>query len=175
MRCDVLSEGQRPCLIQGTHEYHFDGASWWPNEDYLPPAPKFKPGRKRVDRISSQTHDLLTRARQGTQPDDSVEQPESPSTWDEAGWIDHAYGVLLGFLKDRTEPFTTPEHLWPLLPDPAPEVDRRVLVRVVRQALREGLIQEVGAVRLKDTYRTADGSEFSINKLSPRYAPAARR
>lgn len=157
------------CVIRtSNHRAHYDGRQWWDNTEFRPPQPKFTPGRKRTERISERASALLTEARADTAPDDRVELPQ---TWDEAGWLAHAHGVLSEFLGHRESHFTTPEHLWPLLPDPAPEVDRRVLVRVVRQALREGRIREVSARRLNDTYSTADGATFKINKLVPVYEP----
>lgn len=170
MRCEAVSERGVGCRAPASnHKAHFDGEVFWPNADYRPPPSKVKPGRKKADRVSAQGRDLMQTARARTTADPvTIREPE-PRTWTESAWVAHAEEVLAGLLATRDEPFTTPEHLWPLLPDPLPDVDRRALVTVVRRAVRSKAMAEVGSRRLRDTYRTADGAEFAINKLVPIY------
>jgi len=175
MTCQAVSEtGQRCRIKTPNHRAHFDGVTWWDNAEFRPPPSKQKPGRKRADRISNQAHDLMTSVAARTKADPvTIREPE-PRTWTEETWLLHAEKTLAAFLEARAEPFTTPEHLWPLLHDPLPEVDRRVLSRLVQRALRNGEIVEVGGKRLRDTYYSADGGEFKINKIVPIYQAAGR-
>lgn len=81
-------------------------------------------------------------------------------------WEEEALAIFYRFLLTRVEPFTTPEHLWPLIEAPG---EMRKMVSVVRRALRGGWIREVGATRLTGTYFTLDHREFKMNKLVPLY------
>lgn len=85
------------------------------------------------------------------------------------GWVRYAINVLHEFLKTRRSPFTTPEHVWPLLVEPPHVVaDPRKRMRAVRNhAVACGWMREVDSVRLRDTYRTRDGAEFKMNKIVP--------
>lgn len=157
------TEGGRVCILpRGRHAAHFDGTTWWDA-----PGVSIPPPSGRSSKVSNRGRKMLLDARARTEPDEG--SVLKPRPWTEERWLAQASDIFEEFLAARTEPFTTPEHLWPLLPDPLPDVDRRILVRLVRSALRAGVIREQGARRLKDTYRTADGSEFAINKLVPIY------
>lgn len=159
-RCQATEAGSGPCVLPpGPHASHYDGTTWWADPNVVVPTPG--PGRRET---VSGSRKILVEARRRTAPED-----HPTASWTEERWLAHASEVMTEFLATRTEPFTTPEHLWPLLPDPLPDVDRRILVRLVRSALKAGLIREEGARRLRDTYRTADGTTFSINKLVPVY------
>ncbi len=87
--------------------------------------------------------------------------------WSKEAWAHETTGTLQVFLVARQEPFTTPEHLWPLID--SPNGDMRAMSVVVQAALRGQWIEEVGSKRLRDVYRTRDGVEFAMNKLVPIY------
>ena len=120
----------------------------------------------RVNKIAART-----RPPQQAAPVPHAEPSHGPSeaavaAWDAEGWVAKTAPVIHRFLHTRAEPFTTPEHLWPLLDAPA---EMRAMSRVVQALLREGLIEEVGAKRLRDTYTTRDGVQFAMNKIVPIY------
>lgn len=81
-------------------------------------------------------------------------------------WMAKAGSVLRDYLESHPEPFTTAETIWPLLDSTR---EKRAFSAVITSALRQRLMHEVGAVRLRGTYSTADGVEFTENKLVPRY------
>ena len=138
------------------HRSHADGAGTWPNPEYVGP-----------------TMDSLRQRREHRAKGGAVKQlgafvggstlsSEVEEKWDRQGWVDGAKSVVREFLLHRSEPFTTAEHWWPLLDAPQ---EKRAMVQVVRWAVRQGLMREVGARRLRDIYRTRDGHEFQENKL----------
>lgn len=91
---------------------------------------------------------------------------EARQKWEQEPWLAYATEVFMGFLRGREEPFTTAEHVWPLLECPE---EMRAMSVVTQRMLRGGVIREQGATRLRGTYRTKDGVEFRENKLVPVY------
>lgn len=167
-RCEQPSEDGGACILpSGPHQSHTDGQRWWAESTAALPLTSAPRGQ-----ASTTARRMMLDVRDRVRPEDGADARPRRRPWSEDAWLKHAWDVLGDFLAERTEPFTTAEHLWPLLPDPLPDVDRRILVRTVRRAVREGLIREDGARRLRDTYRTADGTEFTIGKLVPIYVPA---
>lgn len=175
-RCaDINPEGpDRECVLpEGKHSDHYDGTDWWPDpqvqEEIARKPRKAQSGPRGRTRVSPEARRQMLDARSRTVQEGhaGAERPRGP--WTEVEWLMHAQDVLTTFLASHEGPFTTAEHLWPLLEDPLPDVDRRILVRVVRQALRDGQIEECGAKRLKDTYRTRSGTTWKMNKIVPVY------
>lgn len=85
---------------------------------------------------------------------------------DKAEWIAEARRVLHRYCTEHAEPFTTPEHIWPLLDSPG---EMRAFTVVVQHALRRRWIAEEGFVRLRGVYTTRDGQTFEMNKAVPVY------
>lgn len=184
-RCgDPHPESQNPCILPETsHSHHGskEGESW-PNtmvQEALAKRPTRRGGKGRgaskpSDATIKKVRDMSGRARPEThvnpindhRPPSHGPSPESVAAWDADGWVDRTFGTLTTFLRDRHEPFTTPEHFWPLIEAPR---EMRAMSRVVQRALRQNILQECGAKRLKDTYRTRDGVEFAMNKIVPVY------
>lgn len=158
-------DGRMCDLPPGDHLYHHDHQGWWRNTA-VEEAPRRRPRKRRKGaKVSQQARARALAARDATSPKDISRREEE---WTEESWVIHARQTLRAFLVERAEPFTTPEHVWPLLPDPAP-VDRRVFSRVVQAALREGWMTQDGSVRLEGGFTTADGTPFSMNKIVPVY------
>lgn len=154
------------------HISHWDGKEFWPNEGFRPPPSRKRPGRARADRISRQAHDLMTGVRDRVRASVPTEQRTG---WTEEAWLDNARAIFEEFRAIGIgTPFTTPEDLWPCLPDPLPDVDRRIVRRLVSEALSAGTIREVSAKRLRGTYHTAEGHEFQMNKIVPVYEAVRR-
>jgi len=92
--------------------------------------------------------------------------PEAVKQWSttQEQWLVLAKGALK-HLCETQEEFTTGA-LWPLVDNPR---ERRAMVIVVRHGLRSGWMQEVGARRETEEWRTRDGVSFPMNKLVPVY------
>ena len=174
-RCGAESEQGSTCVLpEGQHRQHWDRTIWWENTSYQPPPSRTPPGRARADRVSRRAHDLMHEVSERTPPEGGTDRTVPAREWDDEAWMEHAVDVMGEFLASRTEPFTTPEHLWPLLHDPAP-LDRRVVGRKVQRLMTtSGLVREVGQRRLRDKYYTADGTEFKMNKIVPIYQVVGR-
>lgn len=150
----------RACIHPGheRHANHNDGRrlvdSAWPNSAFVSRVPKKAPGRKNTKSALSK---FLG----------SSDAPnEATAAWARDQWTEDAYQAVRQWLTATSETFTTAEQWWPLLSAPK---EMRALSVVVKRLLREGCIEEVGAVRLRGVYTSADGVEFKENKLVPQY------
>lgn len=186
-RCNETNP-EHPALVciqpEGRHLDHLDAAGgMWPNtlvREAMARAPKKRRGGGRDRSKASadaraQITEMAARARHEARVNPLADGRRAASTgipaeavvaWSKEEWAKHAAEVFHSFLHTRTEPFTTPEHVWPLLDAPG---EMRAMSLVVQALLRAGLIEEVGSKRLRDTYRTRDGVEFAMNKLVPIY------
>lgn len=147
------------CVLTGSHGHHT--TKWgmaWPNEPVLQESAErrarssYRTKRGRTSALGA----LLTRVK--------VAEDAHPTSPEE--WLEEAYEIFHQWLAEHSEPFTTPQHIWPMLDTPT---SMRILSVVVQRLLREGAMGQVGSVRLRDTYRTRDGTMFSINKMVPLY------
>lgn len=158
------------CLLpEGRHANHGDGSNWWPDPEVVaelakrPAKVKERRGRAKST-VSKDGRNTMLGAR--ARMTSSGAQTDDPAVWREQVLI-----VMERFLEDHDGEFTTPEHIWPLIPDP--NVDRRNMQQVIQEALRRGMITKTGQTRwLGDTYSTSDGHAFSINKHIPIYRKA---
>jgi hypothetical protein len=148
----VFCEKPTPCYF--VHQ-NFGMDLDWPGED---------PPTRRLSRLAEMKEiaDAIPREKATGPPDlreyqQRVRDPE---------WVEYASRVLHTYCREHAEPFTTAEHLWPLLD--APE-EMRWLVQPVRRALRQHWMHQVDSRRLGDIYRSRDGVEFQMNKLVPVY------
>lgn len=166
-------EGAQP------HPFHLDRKSGidWPNEAFEPPRSVVHSrgkGKKKAEEIAKgnpepprvgappSPEEHLDRQRPQTDvPADAVAE------WSKDAWVDRTYATLVAWVRQNgASVFTTPEDIWPLIDAPR---EMRAMVLPVRRAIKNGIIIEVGAKRLRDTYRTRDGVEFAMNKLVPIY------
>ncbi len=142
----------RHCAMDvGTHRFHTDLDGTWANEAYVPPRPK----------ATKKTKGLLANFLGGADVPAGAAQ-----AWNQDGWAQDTYSTVVAWLRTRTEPFTTAEHVWPLIPAPQ---EKRAMSLVVSRLLREHKIVEEGATRLKGVYTSQDGVEFKENKFVPIY------
>jgi hypothetical protein len=163
-RPEVSCDKQMPCAVAHMSREHDEA---WPNPLTMAELrQRTKSDRKRLVEMADRVRPATTVG----PPSLEVLSPDVRSQWENQikhpEWVEYASKVFYDFLRERTEPFTTPEDVWPLLD--APE-EMREMVQVVRRALRDGWIKEVAAKRLNDVYRTKDGIEFKMNKLVPIY------
>ena len=170
--CDESFAGSRCVVRPEQHPLHMtrSGAEihTWPNAAYITPLPQQS---KAATTLAMTT--LLARITPGTSaaPPGS-ETPGVPAeaieAWqrDKGDWVAGATQTLHTFCQHRSEPFTTAEHLWPLLSWPG---EMRCFTLAVQTARKSGWMAETGAVRLSGTYATADGHTFAMNKLVPIY------
>lgn len=152
-RPEVTCEKPRPCHtmhLSRTHRLDWDG----------PPPPTRRSRKAEAAEIANKATPAVR-----TGPPTLTAEPVVRTRPDDE-WVEYATGVFHRFLRTRTEPFTTPEDLWPLLEAPQ---EMRHLVHVVRRALKQGWMAEVAAKRITDPCRTKDGTWFSMNKLVPVY------
>ncbi len=164
----------RTCLLPvGSHSHHSDAAGVWPNETPSVQAQVQMLATPRKSRtVKGKAREIRSRAQEGIDAHRAEERrengipPEAVAKWAQDDWATYAGRVTDAFLRQRSEPFTTAEHLWPCLD--APE-EMRALSLLVRRLLKAGHIEEVGATRLKGTYTTKDGHSFQENKLVPIY------
>lgn len=157
------------CRAKGDHADHLNGAHIWPNTEWLESRPR--------QVVSHDHRSLQVRVREAAR-NAQVQRPigaprihtgvpiEAMIRWTNSGWVDYATAEFRRFLEGRVEQFTTPEHFWPQIEAP-PQM--RALSVVVQGALRREWIEEVGAIRLREVYHTADGFQFPMNKLVPVY------
>jgi hypothetical protein len=150
-----------------THAEHWDRAhpgEWWPNEEAhqrLAMMRTQKSGRKSGrSKGLAQVAAAIIVSKRGDLPSEAREK------WLKEPWVAYAGEEFIAFLKGREEPFTTAEDVWPRLETPE---EMRALSLVTRRMLADRLMVEVGAVRLKGTYFTKDGTSFKENKLVPIY------
>lgn len=170
-RCEDVDQNRECILPEGVHAHHTDGQGhWWANQPVLAEiARRPKPVQRRRDGKpkSGPSHParmkmLRARAHMTGQVDD----PEV--------WTVQVLEILEGFLATHDGDFTTPEDIWPLIPDSA--VDGRAMRQVVRKALASGMIVDTGRTRrLGGGLHTADGTEFGMNKIVPVYRRGSGR
>lgn len=170
-------ERERTCVLAaGGHDHHADALGIWPNPEVLERVeiarthrPSKKGSRAKMlglaAKASADRIEFLRGERQEQAASLGV-PAEAMQAWSKDAWQAYAERVLTDFLKTRTEPFTTAEHVWPLLDKPE---EMRSLARLVQRLLRSKQIEEVGAVRLRGEYQTRDGYRFAENKLVPIY------
>lgn len=187
MRCGSIhpSKPEVACTIKldtdSNHPDHYDRKANvdWPNLDWVP-------DRKVVHVNKRAAIQVAADAAKATGQPDRVGRPPTPAehlaeqrpvqadvpaeavqAWSRDDWVEGAYTVLVGWIRSHPgQQFTTPEDIWPLLTAPR---EMRAMVLPVRRAIKHGLMAEVGAKRLRETYRTRDGVEFPMNKLVPIY------
>jgi hypothetical protein len=151
---EVLCDKPLPCHYM--HESRAEEMAW-PGK---PPSP-VPPASSRRARMK-EIADSIPPSKKTGPPDlrEHQHQVRDPA------WVEYASEVLHTYCREHQQPFTTPEHLWPLLD--APE-EKRQMHQPVRRALGQRWMSEVGSRRLRDIYRTRDGVEFQLNKLVPVY------
>lgn len=84
----------------------------------------------------------------------------------DAEWKRETIETVTQWLRSHGDPFTTAQHLWPLLDSPH---DKRSMSEVIRYLLTHQRIREVGTVRLGSGFTTRDGQRFAQNKKVPVY------
>lgn len=151
---EVLCDKPLPCHYM--HESRADEMAW-PGEP-PPPVPPASSRRARMKEIA----DSIPPSKRTGPPDlrEHLQKILDPE------WVEYASRVLHTYCREHEQPFTTAEHLWPLLD--APE-EMRWLVQPVRRALRQRWMHQVDTRRLSDLYRSKDGVEFQMNKFVPVY------
>lgn len=152
------------------HGLHLDREGSWPNPDYVAPEGVRVSARRRQGARANQMEltSFLGQHRssgQSSEPHTGV-PPEAAEKWDATPWVAEAKKIVVEWLRTHPEQFTTAEDWWPLLVKPE---EMRAMTRVVQQCLRAGFMEEVSSKRLSEVYRTADGHQFSENKLVPVY------
>lgn len=166
---EIICEKQKDCTVV---HISFSTGEAWPGE------PEPTPQRRRTIRQTLiEMGSRITREESAGDPILEITGRDGRSEYEnqiqEAEWVVYATQVFYDFLLDRTEPFTTPEDLWPLLEPPK---EMREMVQVVRRALREGWIKEIAAKRLNGTYVTkGEAVAFKMNKLVPIYRSTLAR
>lgn len=163
-------EMEAQCILpEGRHASHTDGTNWWPDPEVVaelakrPSKVKERRGRAKSN-VSKEGRNTMLSAR--ARMADPNAQTDDPMEWREQVLV-----AMSEFLEGHDGEFTTPEHIWPLIPDP--NVDRRNMQQVIQEALRRGMIVKTGQTRwLGDTYSTSDGHTFQINKWTPVYRKA---
>lgn len=169
-------DAERRCQrAEGTHADHSDREGIWPNEK-VREALRIKRahGTNRRGRKKSPHQELVGIAASGARGirefNGGGVPVEAEQAWSKQAWLPYATETFRTFLREHPgREFTTAEDVWPLLETPE---EMRAMVVVVRTMLREHGMVEVGAKRLKGTYRTKDGVEFAENKLVPIYRAA---
>lgn len=165
-RCGDADEDSLCILPDGKHGHHTDGDRWWPNPEVLAEQAN-KP--KKIEERRGRAKSAASAESRAVLRD--IRADMTGRHIDPEGWREHVLKVLASFLEDHDGDFTTPEDIWPLIEEP--DVDRRNMQKVVQTALRSGLIARTGRTKfLGDTYYTADGHPFEMNKYVPIYRKA---
>lgn len=170
MRCDAVEpeSGAQCVLPEGQHQWHTgdrpgvlppEGVDWL-NEDYVSPRKPLPPDARRK-KLAGLKHAVAT---------GSTDLAVMEAAWEERKpiWVAHAKHVLHEFCATHSEPFTTPEDIWPLLEWPVGG-EMCAMVIPVRHALKRRWMREVDYRRLSEVYTTADGHTFEMNKVVPIY------
>lgn len=163
--CKPNSPDGFKCIRLGQHVDCTDGEHYWDNLEAIQ-AIRRGPVKKALH--GATVKQQIRAAVAATEPErHSAGIPvDAETAWSRDAWQARTRGAFRDFLRDRSEPFTTAEHFWPLIDAPR---EMRALSTVVRGAIRDNWIEEHGAVRLREVYHSRDGVQFAMNKLVPVY------